>query len=358
MNEYEWVQFAIALAPWIGVAFAAGYGLRLLQFGRAPVAAVPLPEAPLSEAAPLPEAPLPEAAPLPDSTADPDPLAYATLVIQERFKSGFLARTAHELRAPINSMVGLHQLILEDLCESPAEEREFIEQARDSAMKLLQRLDTLIAASKLDSGREPPKLTPLSVAELLQVVENLTLLQAANHNLRLTVTLPEDTVSVQADGRWLRSLLVGLMEDTINHTPSGFVKLWCEPDTQTSTAQTSTIDPAPAPGQLAVCIASDRPVESLTQTLHAIQTSGEIEAQGEAQGEAEAGPDAERSDATSPSPGDVVNRPPLPPIYLSTGLVLSTAQLMLPPMAGQITVLPGPEGSGSIIKVLLPNAPA
>ena len=60
-------------------------------------------------------------------------IAYRQLLALERFKSGFLARTSHELRSPINTIVSLHQLILEDLCEGPEEEKEFIEQSKNAA---------------------------------------------------------------------------------------------------------------------------------------------------------------------------------------------------------------------------------
>ncbi len=309
MNDYEWIRPAIALSPWLVLAFAAGYGLRLLQFGRPGALATPT------------STPEPDPQPKP-SPEPPQPLAYQTLMAQERFKSGFLARTAHELRSPINSMVGLHQLILEDLCEDPAEEREFIGQARDAAMKLLQRLDTLIAASKLDSGREHPKLAPLSVAELFRIVENLTLLQATNHNLRLTVTLPAETQSVCADGRWLRSLLVSLVEDAISNTPSGHIKLSSQ---------------SVAGDKILLCIASDRPAASLVQALDAI-------------GQADTTP-------TDTNAESIATTASLPPIHLSTGLVLSIAQLMLPQMFGQLDIDSDNNG-GAIVKISLPVAVA
>ncbi|GBF84663.1 histidine kinase dimerization/phospho-acceptor domain-containing protein [Aphanothece sacrum] len=56
-------------------------------------------------------------------------LAYQMAVQLSQFKSGFLAKTSHELRSPLSTLMGLHQLILSDLCENHEEEREFIEQA-------------------------------------------------------------------------------------------------------------------------------------------------------------------------------------------------------------------------------------
>ena len=44
-------------------------------------------------------------------------LAYLMTAQISQFKSGYLAKTAHELRSPLSSLMGLHQLILVDLCE-------------------------------------------------------------------------------------------------------------------------------------------------------------------------------------------------------------------------------------------------
>src|SRR4028118_383672 len=65
-------------------------------------------------------------------------LAYQMAHEMSQFKSGFLARTSHELRSPLSSVIGLHQLILSDLCDSPEEEREFVAQANASALKLVK----------------------------------------------------------------------------------------------------------------------------------------------------------------------------------------------------------------------------
>ncbi|MEL6138265.1 MAG: HAMP domain-containing sensor histidine kinase [Cyanobacteria bacterium J06628_6] len=296
------------IVPWAIAAVATGYGVRMQQLGRTASSQIEsaLPTRPASA-----DEPEPVDAASDDSLNLPDPLMYQALIIRERFKSGFLARTAHELRSPINSLVGLHQLILEDLCESPEEEREFVGQARDAAMKLLQRLDTLIAASKLDSGRERPRVERLSVAELFRVIENLTLLQAANHNLRLKVTMPDEETTASGDGRWLRTLLVSLVEDAISNTALGFVNLWCEQGGE---------------NRVALCLSSDRPV-------------GEINLAVEADGY-NANPDL-----ADPST-----------IRLSTELVLSTAQMMLPPMDGRLEILASQEDSAaSVLKLWLPS---
>lgn len=151
------------------------------------------------------------------SAPEMDP-AYQQLWALERFKSGFLARTSHELRSPLNVIISLSQLILEDLCEDVAEEREFIAQSKAAALRTLALFDQIAAVSKLDIGREPATLDQVDLSFLLPEVEMLTALQAANQNIRYTVTAPTDTLEIRTDRKWLKNTLVSLIQDAIAHT--------------------------------------------------------------------------------------------------------------------------------------------
>ena len=90
-------------------------------------------------------------------------LTYDRLLQQTQHQASFLGTASHELRSPINQIISLHQLILEDLCESPAEEREFIAQANQAIQTVLKNLDLLITLSKLDMGSLQRQLSPTAL---------------------------------------------------------------------------------------------------------------------------------------------------------------------------------------------------
>jgi K+-sensing histidine kinase KdpD len=112
-------------------------------------------------------------------------LAYYKATEMSKFKAGFLARAAHELRSPLASIISLHQLILANLCENPEEEKEFIEQAYKAALKLTQLLDRTIFISKLEDGRIEIEKKSFSLVDLLADIQQAISLQAANRNVRL-----------------------------------------------------------------------------------------------------------------------------------------------------------------------------
>ncbi len=230
-------------------------------------------------------------------------LAYRRLLALERFKSGFLARTSHELRSPINVIVSLHQLILEDLCESPEEEKEFLVQSKAAALKMLALFDQIAAVSKLDIGREPPSLEATDLSFVLPEVEMLTTLQAANQNVRYTVEPVADEIQVLTDSKWLKNILVSLIQDAIAHTKK--LRLAIEQSAES----------------IAIVIECDRPAEQLQSELNNI------------------------AEAVDLPPEDGPNLPvPIEDIQLSTGLILATAQTALPIIRGQFVIAPSPEG--------------
>lgn len=152
-------------------------------------------------------------------------LAYQMAAQMSQFKAGFLARTSHELRSPLSSMIGLHQLILSDLCESPEEQKEFIAQAYQSALKLLKLIDEIVAVSKTEYGSNRLNLESLQLKEIFAEIDRLTHLQAANRNLTLEIAVPDSQILVYADRSRLIQLIFNLVDSGIALMKTGTVKL-------------------------------------------------------------------------------------------------------------------------------------
>lgn len=143
-------------------------------------------------------------------------LAYQMAAQMSQFKAGFLARTSHELRSPLSSLIGLHQLILSDLCDSPEEQKEFISQAYQSALKLMKLIDEIISVAKTEYGTNQLHLESLQLTEVLEVVYNLTHLQAANRNLHLEIKPCESSCYILADRARLIQAIVNLIDSGIS----------------------------------------------------------------------------------------------------------------------------------------------
>ncbi|BAZ01807.1 histidine kinase [Tolypothrix tenuis PCC 7101] len=152
-------------------------------------------------------------------------LAYEMAKEMSQFKAGFLARTTHELRSPLNGLIGLHQLILSDLCENPEEEREFVAQAHERALKLLKLMDEVLNVARVEHGTNKLDIQPLSLKEVLQEVDKLIYMLAANRNFKLQVSPPDLGIYVLADPRWLRQVLISLVDTSISQMEEGGISI-------------------------------------------------------------------------------------------------------------------------------------
>ncbi|WP_204103788.1 MULTISPECIES: HAMP domain-containing sensor histidine kinase [Spirulina sp. CCY15215] len=152
-------------------------------------------------------------------------LAYQMAAQMGLFKSGFLARTSHELRSPLNSLLGLHQLILADLCESPEEEREFVEQAHKAALKLIKLLDDIIYVSKAEQGSKYITNHPFPLSEVFNELKRLTHLHAANRSYDLNITYPEPELYINADLKRFAQVLVSLVDTAIAYMEEGAIAI-------------------------------------------------------------------------------------------------------------------------------------
>ncbi len=186
-------------------------------------------------------------------------LAYRMALEMSQFKAGFLARTSHELRSPINSIIGTLQLILSDLCESPEEEKEFIQQAYGSALKVVGLLDEIIQVAKTEHGTEKMNIQPLLLAEMFEEVEDLTHLQAVNRSIRLKFQKPDLQVRVLADRPRLRQVLVSLVDTAIAQMEEGVIKV------------SSAI--APESGSVYVWVDDQRPISAWSESWDLLQST-------------------------------------------------------------------------------------
>ena len=155
--------------------------------------------------------------------------AYQMALQMSQFKAGFLVRTSHELRSPLNSLIGLHQLILSDLCDDPAEERKFVAQSYESALKLVKLLDKILDVARVEQGTNNLEIQPLQLSQVLNDVYQLNHMLAANRNLTFQLSPPEPEIYVLADPRWLRQVLVNLVDICITQMQEGSICVSAQP---------------------------------------------------------------------------------------------------------------------------------
>jgi signal transduction histidine kinase/DNA-binding response OmpR family regulator len=137
-------------------------------------------------------------------------------------KSAFLAAMSHDLRTPLNGILGMNDLLLgTDLTDK---QRQFVEASHSSGKLLLQLINNVLDLSKIEAGKLELDLQECSVEALVYDVVEALGLGASQKGLALKVHVePAASGMVLCDDNRLRQILVNLIGNAIKFTATGTV---------------------------------------------------------------------------------------------------------------------------------------
>ncbi|MBI1902522.1 MAG: response regulator [Planctomycetia bacterium] len=142
--------------------------------------------------------------------------------VGSRAKSEFLANVSHEVRTPMNAVIGMLQVALAE--DVPPALRDCLQTARDSAATLMSLLNDLLDFSRIEAGRFELESAPFSLRQVLD--ESLRTLSVAAHDkgLELVGRVGRDVPDrVIGDGRRLQQVILNLAGNAIKFTEQGEV---------------------------------------------------------------------------------------------------------------------------------------
>lgn len=143
-----------------------------------------------------------------------------------RMRNELLANVTHELRTPVNAVIGYSDLLLDDVCGPLApKQKETVEYLRDAAEGLLRLINDLLTASRIEAGRSDLILSTFRIDHLVEeVIRNLQPLYAAK-GLRLRVNLHEPAERLRSDRGKCKQILVNLLSNAVKFTPRGEIAI-------------------------------------------------------------------------------------------------------------------------------------
>lgn len=139
-------------------------------------------------------------------------------------KSRFLARMSHEMRTPLNGILGM--IALAEQGAEDDRQREFLNVIRSSGLLLLRLIDDVLDMTRVESETYDLIEEPFSVPDLLNRVMKLAEMQATEKGLSLILEQPLDHMPlVLGDSVRLKQVLMNLVTNAIKFTESGSVTI-------------------------------------------------------------------------------------------------------------------------------------
>lgn len=139
---------------------------------------------------------------------------------QERF----LASMSHDMRTPLNGVVGMINLL--EQTSLSAEQKEYMEAMKVSSYNLRVLINDILDISKIQAGKLNIEYVLFDLNEILTSVNNVFSHEASRKGVLFSVELPSDTpVMLEGDPSRLSQILNNLIGNALKFTAEGFVKL-------------------------------------------------------------------------------------------------------------------------------------
>lgn len=143
-------------------------------------------------------------------------------------KSDFLSSMSHELRSPLNAILGFAQLMESDSPPPTPSQGESIIQILNAGWYLLELINEILDLATIESGKMSMSLEPVLLNDLLLECKAMIEPLAQKRGIRMTFAPGDATYCVNADRTRIKQVLINLLSNAIKYnTPGGSVVVDC-----------------------------------------------------------------------------------------------------------------------------------
>jgi len=132
----------------------------------------------------------------------------------------FMADASHELRTPVSIIRSAAEVGLSRERRDEAEYRETLVIARDQARRLTRLVEDMLVLARADAGGYPMHPVDLDLGEVVDDCRRAVKVIAAERGVQLQAAEPRE-VPFRGDEDLLRRLVTNLLQNAVQHTPSG-----------------------------------------------------------------------------------------------------------------------------------------
>ncbi|MEK6743799.1 MAG: ATP-binding protein [Nitrospirota bacterium] len=143
----------------------------------------------------------------------------------EQVRKDFVANISHEIKTPITAILGFSETLLEGALDDREHALKFLETIRANSERINILVDDLMTISKIEMGVIKITRRPVEVNEVVSSVMAMLEEQAKEKNLSMTVSIPLNLQTLNADRDRLVQILTNLVGNAIKFTDKGGITI-------------------------------------------------------------------------------------------------------------------------------------
>ena len=136
-------------------------------------------------------------------------------------KSEFLSNMSHELRSPLNAILGFAQLMDSGAPRPTLAQKDSIDQILHAGWYLLELINEILDLALIESGKLSMSLEPIALAEVLADCQSMVEPHARKSGVSLDFGTNGCAVVVRADRTRLKQVVVNLLSNAIKYNREG-----------------------------------------------------------------------------------------------------------------------------------------
>lgn len=159
-------------------------------------------------------------------------------------KSRFLAAVSHDLRTPLNSIIGFSNLLIKNKLQNLTEEQlSHLNRVVNNGKSLLGLINSILDLNKIEEGKADLNITPINLAEFIPSIHKELESQVNEKKLDFLMEIPGGMTPLHTDPQKLTQILINLLTNAIKFTSEGYIKVRVLKDEKTNApSQIDVID--------------------------------------------------------------------------------------------------------------------
>ena len=135
-------------------------------------------------------------------------------------KTDFLSNMSHDIRTPMNAIIGITTLMKNELHETE-KLAEHLGKLESSSQLLLGIINDILDMSRIESGKTPLSIEKMNLPQQLSQLDGMIRQQAGQRSQTFTVETHVQHENVLADPNRLNQVLMNVLSNAVKYTPTG-----------------------------------------------------------------------------------------------------------------------------------------